>query len=155
MKICSSSADDAEARKPGDDAEEPEAGRCRNLVADIGAEEIERAMRQIDVAHQPEDERESAGDQEIKSRQGHAVEDRMTNAFLAPDAEWRPARSQARRAKNSPKRPRRLAKEAPNERSDLPRRSRPAPGLLRIALMPSFAGAARSSSAPCGICRPS
>jgi hypothetical protein len=37
--------------------------------ADIGAEQVERAVREVDVAHQAEHQREAAGDEEVQRRQ--------------------------------------------------------------------------------------
>ncbi len=47
---------------------------------------------QIDVAHQAEDEREAAGDQEIKSRQCHAIENRIDESLLGNENCVEPAR---------------------------------------------------------------
>ena len=57
-----------------DVTEQPRAGPLRGLVAHIAAEQIERAVREVDVAHQTEDQREAGGDQKIKSAERDAVE---------------------------------------------------------------------------------
>ena len=57
--------DDHEGRHQGED---PASGPARDLVAEIAAEQVERAVRQIDVAHQPEDQREAARHQEVERR---------------------------------------------------------------------------------------
>ena len=70
-------ADDGEiARKPAPTPRSQMPVRVRDLVADIGAEQIERAVREVDVAHQPEHQGEAAGDQEIEAGQRDAVENR-------------------------------------------------------------------------------
>ena len=74
IRICISDADGRDDDKRDDEAEQPRAASTRRLVADIAAEQIERAVRQIDVAHEPEDQREAAGDEEIKAAEGDAVE---------------------------------------------------------------------------------
>ena len=58
---------------------------CRDLVADIAAEQIERAVRQVDVAHQPEDQREAARHQEIEAAERDAVEQRVEEDALAAE----------------------------------------------------------------------
>src|SRR4029077_8659562 len=60
-------ADQGTTNKRDDVAEQPGAGPLPGLVAHIAAEQVERAVRQVDVAHQPEDQREAGGYQEIKS----------------------------------------------------------------------------------------
>ena len=42
-------------------------------------------MREIDVAHEAEDKREAARDQEIETRQRHAVQDRADERLLAAE----------------------------------------------------------------------
>jgi hypothetical protein len=39
--------------------QQPRPGSLRDLKPDIATQQIQRAMRQIDVAHQPEDQREA------------------------------------------------------------------------------------------------
>ena len=56
-----------------------------DLVADIAAEQIERAVREIDVAHQAEDQREPARHQEIEAAERDAVEQRVEEHALAPE----------------------------------------------------------------------
>ena len=88
-------ADQREHERAGDDAEEPIVGPLRDVVADIGAEQIERAMREIDVAHQAEDQGEAAGDQEIEARQRDAVEHRADEGLLADQQPFQPSRPDA------------------------------------------------------------
>ena len=57
----------------------------RDLVAEIAAEQIERAVRQIDVAHQPEDQREAARDEEIEAAERDAVEQCAEENALAAE----------------------------------------------------------------------
>ena len=85
-------ADGRRREEAGGDAEEPQAGPARHLEADIGAEEIERAMRQIDVAHQPEDEGEAAGDEEIEAGERDAVEDGGDEQLFRADERDQPVR---------------------------------------------------------------
>ena len=68
-----------------DQAEHPGAGQHRDLVADIAAEQIERAVREIDVAHQAEDEREPAGDHEIEAAERDPVQQRVEEHALAAE----------------------------------------------------------------------
>src|SRR5215470_8157961 len=49
-------------------------------------------MRQVDIAHQPEDQREAARDQEIESAERDAVEDGVEEDFLAADRLFKPRR---------------------------------------------------------------
>ena len=62
---------DAEQRdddEDDDEGAEPGAGHVAELVADVAAEQVERAVGKVDVAHQAEDQREAARDQEIERR---------------------------------------------------------------------------------------
>ena len=63
----------------------PGAGQPRDLVADIAAEQIERAVREVDVAHQAEDQREPARDHEIEAAERDPVEQRVEEDALAAD----------------------------------------------------------------------
>ena len=49
-------ADDRGANEGDDVAEQPRSGQFAGLIAHIAAEQIERAMRQVDIAHQAEDQ---------------------------------------------------------------------------------------------------
>ena len=49
-------------------------------------------MREVDVAHQAEDEREAARDEEVEAAEGDAVEERVKEDFLAPDRLHQPRR---------------------------------------------------------------
>ena len=53
-------------------------------VTEIAAEKVDRAMREIDVAHQAEDQREAARDQEIKAAEGDPVEAGVEKKLLPP-----------------------------------------------------------------------
>ena len=70
------------AEECDDVTEQPRAGPLRGLVAHVAAEQIERAMREVDVAHQTENQRESGGDEEIKSAKRYAVEKRVDEQQL-------------------------------------------------------------------------
>ena len=67
ITICSSTPATAMERNPAATPRNQEPVASRRRPADIGAQQIERAMRQVDLAHQPEDEREAARHQEIES----------------------------------------------------------------------------------------
>ena len=74
---------DGGATKEGDDvAQEPRVGPLRGLVAHIAAEQIERAVREVDVAHQAEDQREAGGDEKIEAPESDAVEERVDEKTL-------------------------------------------------------------------------
>ena len=47
-----------------------------HLQRDVAAEQEERAVRHVDDAHQPEDQREAARDDEVERRGGDAVQER-------------------------------------------------------------------------------
>ena len=70
-------ADDCAADKRNDKAEQPRVGPLRRLVAHIAAEQIERAVGEVDVAHQPEDQGEAGGDQKVQSAERDSVEQRV------------------------------------------------------------------------------
>ena len=103
-------ADDRNGKRADDDAQKPVVAPKRSVVADIGAEQVERAVRQIDVAHEAEDERESAGDKKVEARQSHAVEHRADESFLAveqpvepvgPDPEHHPENDRGRKQRRA------------------------------------------------------
>ena len=60
-------AHQGEDDKSRSDTDKPRTSASGNLIADIGAEQIERAVREIDVAHEPEHQREAARDQKIQA----------------------------------------------------------------------------------------
>ena len=98
-RTCSSAPTIAAARKPAATPMQPVAGRRRHRVADIGAEEVERAVRQVDVAHQSEDQREAARHEEVEAGERHAVEDRRDEDFLRRRSA--PPASRGQMARNS------------------------------------------------------
>ena len=55
------------------------------LERDVAAEQEERAVRHVDDAHQPEDEREAARDDEVERRRGDAVEQRDQEVLRVVD----------------------------------------------------------------------
>ena len=78
------SADDRAANKCHDVAKQPRAGPLAGLVAHVAAEQIKRPVRQVDVAHQAEDQRESGGDEKVQPAERDAVEQRIDEEpFLA------------------------------------------------------------------------
>ena len=87
--------DDPEDRDRGErdhEAERPRAGPVGDLVPDVAPEEIERAVREVDVAHQAEDKREPARHEEVEAAEGDAVEQRVHEDFLAPNRRHEPRR---------------------------------------------------------------
>ncbi len=89
-----------------------------HLVGDVAAEEVEGAVGHVHDAHEPEDEREPARDDEEQARERQPVEDRVRNA-----AEVVERRAEVRRAPVSAAlERRRLREEQDVERS----RTRPA-----------------------------
>ena len=68
-----------------DQADHPGAGPHRDLEADIAAEQIERAVRKIDIAHQAENEREPARDHEIEAAERDPVEQGVEEHALAAE----------------------------------------------------------------------
>ena len=73
-ETCSRKPDQRGRGEAGGDGQEPVVGEVAHDPADIGAEQKQRAMRQVDVAHQAEDQGEAARHQEIERRQRHAVQ---------------------------------------------------------------------------------
>jgi hypothetical protein len=68
-----------------DEAEQPRTGQILGFVTDISAEQIDRSMREIDVSHQSEDQREAARDQKIQPAQRDPVEQRVEENLLLAD----------------------------------------------------------------------
>ena len=60
-----------------DEAEDPRARPGADGVTDIAAEQVKRAMRQIDIAHESEDQCEAARHQEIEAAKRNPVEERV------------------------------------------------------------------------------
>jgi hypothetical protein len=50
-----------------DKAEQPPAGGVDSQITEVTAEKVDRAVRQIDVSHEAENQGEAAGDEEIKA----------------------------------------------------------------------------------------
>ena len=75
-------ADQRDDDESGEEAQQPGAGRNAHRVADIAAEQIKRAVREIDVAHQPEDQGEAARHQKIQPAERDAVEHRAEEHLL-------------------------------------------------------------------------
>ena len=59
-------------------------------VAEIAAEQIDRAVREIDVAHQAEDQGEAARHQEIEAAERDAVEGRVEEHLLLAENASKP-----------------------------------------------------------------
>ena len=70
-------AEDGGRQEARRDREQPRAGVLADDPADVGAEQVERAVREVDVPHQAEDEREAAGDEEVERGERQAVEQRL------------------------------------------------------------------------------
>ena len=62
--------------------EQPRAGRVARHVAEVAAEQIDRAVRQIDVAHEAEDQGEAARDQEVEAAERDPVEHGVEEELL-------------------------------------------------------------------------
>ena len=88
-------ADGAHDQSPRDDAEKPVARCVRDVITDVGAQQIERAVRQIDVAHQSEDKREAAGDEKVEAGERNAVKHGADKGFLAVEKPFQPLRPDA------------------------------------------------------------
>ena len=69
-------ADDRRGEHARGDREDPPAGPLGDDEADVAAQQVERAVREVDVAHQPEHEREAARDDEVERRERQPVEHR-------------------------------------------------------------------------------
>src|ERR1700728_272477 len=67
-------ADYGAADKRDDVAQEPGAGPFGRLVAHVAAEQIERAVRKVDVAHEAEDQREAGSDEKVESAERDPVD---------------------------------------------------------------------------------
>ena len=76
-------ADQCNDDERDDQAEHPGAGQDRDLVTDIAAQQIKRAVRKIDVAHQAEDEREPARDHEVEAAERDPIQERIEENALA------------------------------------------------------------------------
>src|SRR3546814_8039392 len=87
-------AGDRDGEEGDGEADEPVAGRLGRLVADIAAQQVHRAMRQVHVAHQAEHQGEAACDQEIEPSQGEAVQEGVHEGLLAADGVLQPFRSE-------------------------------------------------------------
>jgi hypothetical protein len=74
------------------EAQDPGTRRGADAVADIAAEQIKRAVREIDVAHQAEDEREAARHQKIEAAERDTIEDRVEEDLLPADRLFQPRR---------------------------------------------------------------
>jgi hypothetical protein len=74
------------------EGEQPRPGRLRDLEAEIAAQQIERAVREVHVAHQPEDQREAGGDEEIERAERDPPEDRVEEDALAAEGLLEPLR---------------------------------------------------------------
>ena len=73
-------------------AEVPAAGRLGHLITDIGAQQIHGPVCEIHVAHQTEDQRETAGHQEIEAGEGDAIEQCDYEDFLTTEGVDKPDR---------------------------------------------------------------
>ena len=99
--------DDAEGRGGGDAGckrDRPGVGiagvieRVEDRDADIGADQHERAVRHVDGAHQPEDQREADRDDEVERRDGQPVQ-RHGQEHLQRHRKWNPGNGEQPRPK--------------------------------------------------------
>jgi hypothetical protein len=58
-------------------AHEPVAGCLRRLPADVGAQEVQRPVRQVHLPHETEDERETASHHEVQGGQAQPIQERQ------------------------------------------------------------------------------
>ena len=79
--------DDSKERRDDesdDKAEQPPAGGVDSQITEVTAEKVDRAMRQIDVSHEAENQGEAAGDEEIEAAERdpvkHGVEEELLPA---------------------------------------------------------------------------
>jgi hypothetical protein len=122
-------ADQDEDDRHGD---QPPAGRGGHHIADIAAEQVERAVREVDVAHQAEDQGEARGHKEIERAQRQPAENGVGEDALAaqhlfharaPRCEEQP--QQCRHQQREDDRPHRMAtREVSHEGSGSGRASR-------------------------------
>ena len=63
--------------------QQPVAGEVNRTVTDVAAQKVKRTMGEVDIAHQPEHQREARRDQEIKRSQRNARQDRVEKDPLA------------------------------------------------------------------------
>ena len=77
------------------DAEEPVSAPGRDVVANVGAEQEQRAVRKIDVAHQAENESEATRNEEIQARERDAVQDSADKRLLSAEQPVEPVRPDA------------------------------------------------------------
>src|SRR5262245_28646762 len=69
-------ADQRRRGEPRGQRQQPGAGELRGEEAEVAAQQVQRAVREVDVAHEPEHEREAAGHDEVERGQREAVEQR-------------------------------------------------------------------------------
>ena len=124
-RICSTTPTSATTTKAAMKLEVSR-NRCgRDGVADIAAEQVERAVREIDVAHQPEDQGEAAGHQEIQAAERDAVKNGVEEHALLAEGVLQPRRPvgenqphQADHHRGDRQRPGRMALQEPVHRAD-------------------------------------
>ena len=76
IRICISRPTTRRGGEAGGDREQPRAGALGDEEADVAAEQVQRAVREVDVAHQPEHQREAARDDEVERAEREPVEQR-------------------------------------------------------------------------------
>ena len=77
--------DDAKERgddESGDEADQPGTAGLDRQIAEIAAQQVDRAMREIDVSHQAENEGEPACNEEIKTTERDPVEGGVEEELL-------------------------------------------------------------------------
>ena len=152
--------DDRRGGETGSDRKEPRSAALGDEEPDVAAEQVQRAVREIDVAHQPEHQREPARDDEVQRAERQAVEQRDEEQPLVvgdrPDREHgdRPADRDPREPAAPPRRIAALRRRA--------RRGAPAGAAIAVfapsAITPPCspsASAPTRSAAPCRTRRPS
>ena len=83
---CRNSPSAADARKPTATARSQDPVASPTSPAGVGAQQVERAVGEVDVAHQPEDQGEPAGNQEVQRGKRQAVQQRdQEEAGVVPE----------------------------------------------------------------------
>jgi|SRR5271166_209879 len=100
-KICKSAPTAPMAAAPARTPRNQFPLHLRDVVADVRAEQIERLMRKIDVAHEAKDKREAARDEEIEAGKRDPVQNRADERLLAVEQPVKPVRPNADQTPNT------------------------------------------------------
>src|SRR5262249_46538954 len=83
-------ADDGATEESSDVAQQPGTRPFGGLVTQIAAEQVKRAVRKVDVAHQTKDQRETGGHQKVESPERNAIEESVNEEPLGPKRLFEP-----------------------------------------------------------------